>query len=295
MKHRKQPTYPTVCLHADSNKGIWTVQQGEPPTFLGEVLPAKLLAANYRVLGVPDNYDLITSVFPCLQQTDAEGTLLVGSPAICKHYQDLSTEDVLICMTSLNVHDNLVHRWHGVSGKVFNTYLLLRFFKEEHFSDVVSLIFNQHCLRKYFEFMDADSSLTAVEVISEIVDPRWFINLEKPFKLSKIESYFGLKSNRLLKALKDDKLFPKNPDRIKRPLVLLNFVNSLADSSFLKDEAKDIGNEDAKLLFMCKKALQFIVRNWLVELGMPGYFDPHKFFNNPKQIQDYKNKFGSPR
>ena len=292
MKHRNQPT---VCLHADSNKGIWTVQQGEPPTFLGEVLPAKLPTANYRVLGVPDNYDLITSVHPCLQQQDSDSTLLVGSPSICKNYQDLSAEDVLICMTSLNVHDNLSHRWHFMSGKVFNTYLLLKFFREEHFSDLVSLIFNQHCLRKYFEFLGADSSLTAVEVISEIVDPRWFINLEKPFKLSKIESYFGLKSNRLIQALKDDRLVPKNPDKVKRPLVLLNFVNSLADSSFLKADAKDFGSQEARLVFMCRKALHFIVRNWLVELGVPGYFNPNKFFSSPKQIQDYKNKFGSPR
>ena len=236
-------------------------QQGEPPTFLGEVLPAKLPTANYRVLGVPDNYDLITSVYPCLQQQDSDSTLLVGSPSICKNYQDLSAEDVLICMTSLNVHDNLSHRWHFMSGKVFNTYLLLKFFREEHSSDVVSLIFNQHCLRKYFEFLGADSSLTAVEVISEVVDPRWFINLEKLFKLSKIESYFGLKSKPADSGmLKDDKLVPK-PDKVKRPLVLLNFVNSLAESSFLKADTKDFGSEDARLVFMCRKALHFIVRN----------------------------------
>ena len=66
-------------------------------------------------------------------------------------------------------------------------------------------------------------------------------------------------------------------------------------SSFLKADTKDFGSEDARLVFMCRKALHFIVRNWLVELGVPGYFDPGKFFNNPKQIQDYKNKFGSPR
>ena len=198
-------------------------------------------------------------------------------------------------MTSLNVHDNLAHRWHFLNGKVFNTYLLLRFFQEEHFSDIVSLIFNQHCLRKYFEFMDADSSLTSVEVISEVVDPRWFINLEKPFKLSKAESYFGLKSNRLINVLKDDKLVPKNPDKLKRPLVLLNFVNSLADSSFVKVESRDFENEEAKLLFMCRKALHFVLRNWLVELGVPGYFDPDKFFTSPKHAQAYKNKFGSPQ
>ncbi len=293
MRNSKKAGKPVICLQADSEGKVWSLAAGETPSVVEDTKFQSMADANYRVLGTKANYDLITSLYPVMQQNDTAKQLFVGSPNICSDHSAANPEDILLCLTSLSVHDVLPHCWHTVGGKTFNTFLLLKYFEDEGLTNVAKLIFNQHCLRKYFEFIGQDSPLLSVELISEIVDPRWFISHGNSYKLSKVENYFGLKQKALQSLFREDALILNTSPTDRRLLILVNFVKNLSDDSFLSEKAKHLDGS-SKTYFMCRQVLNFIVRNWLVELELQNYFSPDKFFTDKETKQEYQNRFGCP-
>ena len=293
MINSKKASRPVICLQADSSGTVWGLAKGKTPSVVEDNIFSNLVDADYRVLGAKLNYALITNLYPVMQQNDIAKQLFVGNPSICGDYFAGTSEDILLCLSSLSVHDVLPNCWHTVNGKTFNTFLLLKYFEDEGLTNVANLIFNQHCLRKDFEFIGQPSPLLSVELLSEIVDPRWFIQHGNSHKLSRLEKYFGLRQKTLHTLLTHKDLILNASPSNRRLLILVNFVKNLHDDSFVYQKASHL-NGSQKIFFMCRQTLNFIVRNWLVELELQSYFSPDKFFTDKETKQEYQNRFGCP-
>jgi len=176
-----------------------------------------------------------------------------------------------------------------MGSKTFSTLLMLRYYREEGINDLVSNVFNSHCSKAYFDFMGLTSSRLAVQLIAEIVDPRWFLNPRRPYSLSRFESYFGLKPAQFQRVCGPGLLLVD--DNHRRSLLLLDIIRKLPASSFVLTETKHIRSENVKRVTMCRLVLGFVVRNWLTELQLAGYFDSGKFFKQAGNEDDYRRQF----
>lgn len=277
-----------TCLHTAQDGQIWSVNSdGNPQIYPHLGNPAMVRAGTYLALGCPENYRLITQLYSTLNQKDDAYCFLVGSPAACKgHNQNVA--QVLSRLSSLSVQGSLVNCWHRADGKIFNTLLLLQYFHLEGVNDLVRNVFDHNCLQRSFDFMGLDSLELAVQLMAEIVDPRWFLNPKRPHSLSRIESYFGLKPAQFRKAC-GPALIPATANH-RRALLLLDIVKELPKDRFVETETRQIENENVRKVAMCRRVLGFIVRSWLTELQLPGYFDPGKFFKQAGNLADYQRQ-----
>jgi hypothetical protein len=286
------PTRQDVtCLHTAQGGEIWSVEAGgNPKKFLYLNNPLRLKTGMYRILGCPGNYKLITELYSSLNRREDKSTVLVGSPVICKGRKH-TPEQVLSCISVLNVHDGLVHRWHRADSKLFNNYLLLHYFQEEGINDLVGNIYGHHCLTRYFSFMGLNSMKLAVQLINEVGDPRWYLNPKRPYRLSRLESYFGLKPAQFHRVWGDSQASALLGDAGQRSLLLLDIVKSLPTDGFVATEAEHVKDETARIILMCRLVLGFIMRNWLTEYGLGGYFDPKLFFKKKGNLADFQRQF----
>ena len=271
-----------ICLHTGSGGDYWcTDEAGRQVVFDKLDSQEALKSANYRVLGSPENYRLITELYSRLSQQEVDARLCVGSVRLCRS-RNSTVRDVLNCISMPTVHDSLCNQWHVVTSRSFNNYLLLRAYEEEGFSDLVTTVFRHHCLSKHFEFAGVPSHY-AIQLISMIVDPRWFLSVKRPMRMQPFEAYFGLDPGYFREAVKD-KSDKRPSSKLIRTLFLSNVVKAADRDSFVHD-AKDHRQQ-------CKVLLSYIVRNWLDSLGFEGYFVPQKFFFGFGHLcKEYQHRF----
>jgi len=282
-----------TCLHTAQDGEIWSIEAGgNPRPFLYLNNPIRLRSGTYRIVGCPANFKLITDLYSALNRLKDDSIVLVGAPTICQ-CQNQGVDEILSCISTLNVHDNLKHCWHVADSKMFNTLLLLHYFHIEGINDLVGNIYDQHCLKHYLNFMGLNSMKLAVQLIAEIVDPRWFLNPMRPYRFSRLESYFGLKPAQFYRICGDNASPLHLNENQQRTLLLLDIVKNLPEDGFVVTEAAAAGlsNELARTVFMCRQVLGFVARSWLTEIGLPSYFDPVKFFKQKGNVADYRRQF----
>jgi len=282
------PTSDLTCLHTDEDGIYWYINsKGSCEVFDKFQAVHSFRNGVYRVLGCPSNYRLITELYSRLSRQDADACVYVGSSAVCDKRRS-TVEEALSCISALRVHDNLSHQWHALNSTSFNNYLLLRAYEEEGFSDLVSTVFNHHCLYRHFEFAGVPLHF-AIQLISLIVDPRWFIHTNRPFRMQPLESYFGLTPTAFSKAW-NARLGSKFSAATARAVFLLSAVQELDKHSFVSGEKKD-GSPERQARHSCKILLSYVARNWLEALGLDGYFDHKKFFRRLSHQHEYQGRF----
>lgn len=289
--------FSTFCLHAGADGKSWKAETGkEDAEFFSA--RSRIEPGTYRVIGVKQNYRLIAEVFPLLKNVP-DTYFLVGSPHICSQYScDADRpEEVLTCVRSLSVCDSLVNCWHRINLCSFSTFMLLQFFLEEGLGTKTKILYAHHPLKPYFDFIGFSQEHLAISFIDEIVDPRWYLNLQRPQRLSKLESYFGLKEKQFCAITNDPRLIPRSPLTAKKLHLLTAIVKSLPENSCIRKEhairvkSKHLSIEQQQLSLL-KTCFGFLVRHWLQALDSSMVFDPEKFFSDTVGIIKYQKTFG---
>lgn len=270
-----------TCLHMDSEGIVWgmTPQGIAKPVKLRD-LEQLLRAGDYRVVGLPSNYRLITELHALLTRRKAKAQIWIGSPEVCPG-KNCQPAPLLSCLSVLEVHDNLHHRWHPLSSETYNNFLLLRALHDEGFSDLTATIYNSHCLKPFCQFVGLTNPKKAADLISNIGDPRWYLNPRRPYRMSKLESYFGLATAQL-----SDR---KNTLRQARLSSVIAALDSLPSDSWFREEL--LTRPSADKYRGCKLLLGFLVRNWLTQLTPLDHFDPDRFFQRPEAKLSFVSQF----
>lgn len=280
----------SICLHTEDNGDYWYIDtRGRYAVFDKLDTTVTLRPGVYRVLGCPENYRLITELHSRLSRQEAEAQVYVGAAKICNK-RKTTVKEALSCISVLKVHDSLSHQWHAVTSKSFNNYLLLRAYEEEGFSDLVKAVFKHHCLCEHFEFLGVPMHY-AIQLMSMIVDPRWFISVNRPMRMQPFETYFGLAPADFGKAW-DAKLAKSFTVKSVRTAFLMHTLREATDDCFIRKMVVSAGVKGVERQG-CKLLVGYVVRNWLEELGLKGYFDPDKFFGQSGLQAEYCHRFGN--
>lgn len=279
-----------TCLHGFNGKVLYATSQGSS-TLLSDSQFKFLLrqVGVYRVMAVSENYRLITEAHSALVGNASKSRLLIGSPLLCRRQKE-TAEQVLNCLSVLSVHDCLFNAWHVMDNTLYNNYLLLRVFNENGVSDLTQNVYKHHCLKPVFDFMGLNDINKAIDFISLIVDPRWYISATRPYRLTRFDRHFGLHVRRFHQLWENSKLFTK--DKNYRGITcLINIVKAMDRHNFVLQDLEDKWGNPSTLLKACRRVLSFVVRNWLTTLTGLAYFDPVLFFQQTEARNAYLQCF----
>lgn len=280
MKIKKQEH---TCLHTDHAGIMWGMTpQGVAKPVGSQDLETVLRSAAYRIVGLPINYRLITQLYSQLIGRKAKAQVWVGSPEVCPS-RNCEPAPLLSCLSVLDVHDNLHHRWHMLNSEAYNNFLLLNSVQEEGFSDLTLQIYNSHCLRPFCQFIEMNDAKAAINLIACIGDPRWYINPSRLHRLSRIESYFGLVPTQFSDS--------RDTARRQRFQTLIAAFESLPRDGLLWGEIAMRSQSKIANFKGYKLLLGFLIRNWLTKLTPLVHFDPVKFFVRTEAQSSYVHQF----
>lgn len=262
-----------ICLQSDSDGDIWIARSGSKPKKFSDISnPTRMSSGVYCVLGVPQNFWLITELYSTVKRMREESTVLIGARSLCQ--ENTPTLSTLSRISVMRVHDCLLNRWHAMDSLLYNHYLLLQLAQSDNLSELTKNVYRNHCMRPYFDFLGINDATKAIAFLACLQEPRWFLSTSKPKRLNAVESFFGLTAS-------SNKAASKHLD------VLNDLRLSLPTRSFLIGDGVDATRSNRLLL-------HFLVRSWLEALGQSGYFNPDKFFSSQSGalLQSYKRQFG---
>lgn len=279
-----------TCLHTHAGGSVWGVAgQGVAKPLPGFLSSIPVRTGVYRVIGLPENYRLITELHAAMVGKETGAQLWVGSPQLCCQ-QNGTVEQVLSCISVLDVHNSLCHSWHGMDSTSYNNFLLLRTQQEGEDLELMEHIYSYHVTRPLFQFLGLNQPELAIELIGMIGDPRWYINPQRPYRLDRLESYFGLHPTQFAQSWDADFSTPLSPQH-RRSVFLWKLLRALPPESFVLKEFAGLTFRFQDKLAACRRILGFVARNWLDELTNLGYFDPDVFFRQPEARDQYLRQF----
>lgn len=292
----------TTCLHVDYDGATWGITpDGIPVQVSGKYRPSSMLATTYRVIGVPQNYKIISSLYLSLLRQEIKGNLLVGSPCVCCRYKNSSIQ-LLNCISVLTPYDNLPHTWHNVDSTSYRNFLLLQV-RQEHscdpsvkLRDRLQYCYSQHVTYPFWQFLKIEQQHDLVlSILAAIVDPRWYFNVRHPHRLTRLDNYFGLmpfsKFCRFwnLYELKNTADLDVKEERSR---LLVEVVKALPeDSPLLLDVSCDTTNMK-DMHRSCRRLLHFVTHNWLASSMEYAEFEPRVFFINKAVKDSFLTQFG---
>lgn len=282
---------PYTCLHGNEDGSVLCANaHGSTLTLTQEQFRAVMRRPGfYRIVAVPDNYRLITEVYSSLVGKGTKSRLLVGSPLICRQRKQ-TADQVLNCLAVLDVHDSVSNTWHVMNSNLYNNYLLLRTYLEEGVSDLTRTIYKHHCLKPTFDFMGVHDLEQVLATIALIVEPRWYINVARPYRLSGFERYFGLLP-RQFNGFWECSIASPDDDGFQRTACLTRLVHGIDRNNFVLQDLETGLDGPNMTLKACRKVLSFVVRNWLSSLTRSTYFDPALFFKQAEARNAYLHRF----
>ncbi len=275
---------PVVCLHTDDAGCVWSLSPR------GAFIKPRVLVnenskpATYRVIGCKLNYGLIESLFTALAWHSKQSRLFVGSPLISSKLP--TCDDVLRRLAVLGVHDNLPNLWHGVDNRSFHNYRTLNYFTQDRLSEWSTRLYREHCTAPFFAFLGLKREDLALQLIADIGDPRWFVDSNQPYSLSRLESFFGLRPDAFGKTW-NGKGVTVEDEVVARSLNLMSIVADLSKDSLVFSELQLVTDNCQHALAACRLVLGFIARNWLAAVANPSHFEPKLFFKRPANCARY--------
>jgi hypothetical protein len=247
-----------------------------------------------RVAGLRRNINLISSLFS--RKCSGEiVSLQVCSPFCCykKQYQD-DPEIVLYSMREFS-WPSISGGWHEFTPNDYSVYSIYSIFKifknKEDLKFWTRYFLKIHTAWPLWSLVHDLDELSLGFVLSEILDPRWFFDFQKPLCLSKLYQYFGL-NKKMVSRLSKTPYSSHVAQRFhaltrcwknKSPTKDTNIVSSFFWKFWCY--SKDSFKAD---FYTNKKFLTYVVLTWMDSIVKANkFFDPEIFFKDKKTVKEY--------
>lgn len=287
----------TIKLHTDSNGKIWYARGISTPqnshqsvdTFLLSA-PANGMGLIFRLLGIPDNAELITSLFLRYNKGEVRSVQIAG-PNMLAHPVVLDSPFATISQMRAVVASAACGGWHHVSVNDYPTYALIARLRRAQFNfdTTAETYLHLHPAYRALSFIPSLSEENVAQTLVNIVDPRWYLNSCAATAIKKIALYCGLVP-KIQKNVSDVKRFIRR-GRELRCVTLLNSwkvpdqaaVDFDNPANFLYRIWRNAGGGWRGDLRASQAFLRYTVENWLAALEKrdgikDGLFVPSRFF-----------------
>lgn len=189
-----------IKLHTDPTGIVWYCRGIEAPQSSGKAVDTFTLSpmcsarsAIFRILGVPQNAELLCTLFLRATQREIHAVELAGPNVVSDRFNELDAQQVVMRMNGIRAAASC-GGWHEMTAADYHIYALLaRFIRNNYVFDAPAHIhFGSHPIAKLMAFIPTLSEPDAALVAAAIIDPRWFVDRRKTEALKNVLFYLGL-------------------------------------------------------------------------------------------------------
>ena len=225
-----------------------------------------------RVLGTPENAQLIVDIYQKCCSPRRVGRLEVASPMICSKVSERSDPTIsLYRMRQCQLSPSL-GGWHQVDELDYPSYAIAaQFAKNEDYGDHVRKLLLTHPAYHDLSFLPTLGQEAAARLIAIILDPRWFVDFRSPDRLSRLKTYLGLTPRHMLQVTNGT----GKCDRAKRCAIALQAwqgnvnqseIDYTAPGNFLWRRWKSSGGGFRGNLRATQTFVTYFIRTWQQQL-----------------------------
>jgi hypothetical protein len=298
-----------IKLHTDCFGSVWFSRGIEAPQSSGKSVDTFTLSsmcsarsAVFRILGVPQNAELLCTLFLRVRQREIHAVELAGSNVFSDKFSTLTAQQVMMRMNGVYAAPSC-GGWREMTAADYNMYALIaRFLRNNYVFDSSARIhFASHPIAKLMAFIPTLSESDAAWVIATIVDPRWFVDRRKTEALKNVFFYLGLtpavqtrvsdktcllsksrelRCARVLAAWKSQDVLPEKID-LQNPANFLYRIRAAAGGGAKGD------------LRASQAFIHYVVSNWVAATDRrsgfrDGLFAADLYFKTPTEQTAYK-------
>lgn len=189
-------------LHTGPAGDVWGMDGTQPPTRVGtfgEFIESPLFAGatNVRVPGMRRNVPLILTLHQ-RRQEQRLARVEVGSPLMGRTRQERDNPQAMLLRmreVSGGVPSSL-GGWHEFVESDYPSYQLAAQLDRngDKFDDQIGHLLHAHPAWKFLDFMPHLNPGAVARLLAEILDPRWFVDRERPDSPAKLRAFTGLRA-----------------------------------------------------------------------------------------------------
>jgi hypothetical protein len=296
-------------LHTDNTGVVWYARGIEAPKSSEKIVDTFTLmpmcsgkSAVFRVLGVPQNAELICTLFMRARQKEIRGLEIAGPNAIFDDYALLNTQQVVMRMSGIRVPVSC-GGWHEATFADYNIYCLIsRLARNGFVPDAPAQIyFGAHPIAKIMGFIPTLAPEAAAILAATIVDPRWFADRRSTDVTKKAFCFLGLTpaiqkhvsdSTRILTRLRELRC-ARVLAAWKSNTVSPDKIDLQNPANFLYRIWHAAGGGAKGDLRASQAFVQYVLANWLTAVERrpgtrEGMFAPDHYFKTPAESAAYQ-------
>lgn len=298
----------TTKVHIDPYGTVWTATEIEEPVSTGRDLIGFLLQQSqrqicWRLMGLREHAQLLMG----LRQSRKDSCVEVCSPDICLTAADRRNPVTALCAMRRNYRPTSLGGFHTVVHEDDVQYALVSALTKAPPTEVTAAVWkpllHQHPAWPALSFLPNINEAACAQLLAEIVDPRWFIDLAHPNRGSKLRSYLGLR-----RSVGEEFSPSARTDRgqtvaMRRacadmawysepcPMEQMEMPNRFLYRILLDDKYKSVA---VAQLRATQAFIEYLRLAWLANLGagkhrLEALFVPEYFFKRPSEAQAYRN------
>lgn len=196
----------SIRVHCDPTGEIWYGDDYDvavPSTLSADEFadsPALADIQNVRLIGSIGNAHLIERLYAANHKRKVPYQIQLSGPQTCGGRVPEPARDVLSCLWYTSIHQQLLCPWYAMQRKDYSAYALAA---EVHANGVTQKaieIMRYHPAWPALSFVPTLNPEPACELLSIVLDPRWYRDPERPSRRSRLYTYLGL-SDANIKAL----------------------------------------------------------------------------------------------
>lgn len=178
---------------------IWFADGVENPTvstqnlaeFVSEISERDGL--HIRVIGTAVNAPLIVALYQQCCSPRRPGRLEVASPLVCETTEERRDPTIALYRMRQCLLSASLGGWHQVDELDYPSYAIAaQLARDGGYSEHVKRLLLMHPAYHDLTFISTLSQESAAKLIAMVLDPRWFADIENPYRLSRLKTYLGL-------------------------------------------------------------------------------------------------------
>lgn len=295
-----------IKLHTAADGHIWYSKGISAPKNSEQIVDSFLLSPVtngmglvFRILGVKQNAELICALYLRHYKGEVRAIELAG-PNILDFREEINDPaSVLLRMRSALV-SSACGGWHQLTMHDYPTYAMLARMMRTNFvfDDTTEAYFNLHPAQKSLSFIPTLSPEAAAKMLINVIDPRWYIDRQRPDRLKKLELFMGLTPSVQSKVSNKKYLLRKSRE-LRCASVLDTWKTKPYEEIDIENPANFLyriwhanGGGTKGDLRASQAFLRYVNDNWLAGLEKrsgvkDGLFAPNLFFKTTEQRAAY--------
>lgn len=146
-----------------------------------------------RVLGTADNAKLIVDLYQQCCSPRKTGRLEVAAPTVCTSTAERRDPSISLYRMRQCLLPPSLGGWHQVNELDYPAYAIAaQLAQDGKFTKHTAMLLETHPVYHDLMFLPTFDRDAVAQLLAIILDPRWFVDIRNPYRLSRLKTYLGL-------------------------------------------------------------------------------------------------------